>query len=120
MDANLDFILRHEGQQRLIMERLHELITVNPEITGKIRYRIPFYDRKKWVCYMNPIKKNGIELVFIHGHLLSNEQGLLQARGRRQVRGISLYHLEDVPKEAILEILQEAFLVDEELAKPKK
>lgn len=120
MDANLDFILRHEGQQRWIMERLHELITVYPEITGKIRYRIPFYYRKKWVCYMNPIKKNGIELVFINGHLLSNEQGMLQAKGRRQVCGISLYDAEAIPEEAILEILQEAFLVDEELAKSKK
>jgi len=117
MEANLDFILRHEGQQRWIMERLHELITTFPEITGKISYRIPFYYRKKWVCYMNPVKKNGIELVFINGHLMSNEQGILDGKGRRQVKGVTFYDVEEIPEDVILELLQEAFLVDGEMSR---
>ena len=75
MDPVLSFIYNLEGAQKLIAEHLHNLITSYPEVVYKIRYRIPFYYRKSWICYVNPIKNGGIELAFVRANELSNENG---------------------------------------------
>lgn len=101
-----------EEPQRGILEYLHQLLMAHPEVTCKIRYKIPFYNRKSWVCYTNP-RDGGIELAFIQGAELSNEQGLLQARGRKMVTGVVFHSLGDIPEAALLEVIQEALLLDE-------
>ncbi len=108
-----EFIMQQQDEQRDILLYLDALISAYPGITSKIRYKIPFYDGKSWICYLNPLKKGGIELVFLRGNELSNEQGILDAKGRKQVRGISCHRLEDIPEEAVREILEEAILLDE-------
>lgn len=97
------------------MLHLHGLISTCPEVVGKIRYNIPFYFRKSWVCYLNPLKNGGVELAFPRGNELSNEQGILMANERKQVRGIVFKKAEDIPDETILEILAEAMMLDEEV-----
>lgn len=110
----LEYIEARDGEQQRILLVLHELITSLPQVTDKIRYKIPFYDRKSWVCYLNPLKEGGVELCFLHGNELSNEQGLLDFKGRKQVAGISYFAVSDIREEPLLEILQEALLLDEE------
>lgn len=112
MDAVEAYMLDLEQPQRSILEYLHQLLMSNPEVTCQIRYKIPFYSHKKWVCYTNP-RDGGIELAFIQGAELSNEQGLLQARGRKMVTGVVFQSVEDIPEAALLEVIQEAFLLDE-------
>ena len=101
--------------QQEMMDYLHQLITSYPEVTAKIRYKIPFYYRRSWICYLNPTKDGGVELAFTRGNELSNEQGLLDARGRKQVSGVVFYQLRDIPEAVLHEVLQEAFLLDEEV-----
>ena len=115
MQPCLDFIYEKEGEQREIMLHLHGLLSTFPEVTGKIRYRIPFYFRKSWICYLNPMKNGSVELAFPRGNELSNAQGLLVANERKQVRGITFKKTEDIPEAAILEILAEAMMLDEEV-----
>lgn len=115
MNPCLDYIYEREGNQQEIMLYLHDLITSYPEIVGKIRYKIPFYYRKSWVCYLNPVKNDQVELVFLLGNELSNEQGLLESRGRKQVSGVIFSKVSNIPTETLHEILQEAFLLDEEV-----
>jgi len=115
MQSCLDFIHGQEGEQQALLLCLHQFIGTFPEVTGKIRYRIPFYYRKSWVCYLNPLKKGAVELAFPRGNELSDAQGLLQAQGRQQVRGIVFENMKDIREEAILEILAEAMLLDEEV-----
>lgn len=101
--------------QRNILAVIHDLIRDIPGVTHKLRYNIPFYHRKSWICYMNPIKKEGIELAFLRGNELSNEQGILNLKGRKQVAGIEIFAPKDIPLTAINEILQEALLLDEQV-----
>lgn len=115
MEAILSYIYEKEGPQQQVLQYLHEQISAYPEITGKIRYKIPFYYRKSWICYLNPTKDGGVELAFPRGNELSNEQGLLTANGRKQVRGVTFYSTKDIPEETIHEILAEALLLDEEV-----
>jgi len=108
------FILEKEGHQKAVLQFLNDLMISTPEVTSKIRYKIPFYYRKSWICYLNPIKKPiGVELVFIRGNELSNEQGLLDAKGRKQVAGVTFEKVEDIPVDPLLEVIQEAIWLDE-------
>lgn len=113
MTSIRDFILGLEGQQKVIITALDTLLTSQLDLQGRIRFKIPMYYRKSWVCYLNPIKNNGVELAFMRGNELSNEQGLLEFRGRKQVAGIELFSLQDIPDQPLNELLQEALLLDE-------
>ena len=115
MDQVENFILDLEGEQKDIMEHLHHLLGTFPGITSKIRYKIPFYYCRSWICYLNPVKGNQVELAFIRGIELSNEQGLLEFRGRKQVAGIVLRSASSIKIPAITEIIQEAIMLDEQV-----
>ena len=107
-----DFIYTHFGQKKEILLFFHHLLTEKFNLTPKIRYKIPFYYQHSWICYLNPTNK-GIEFSFPRGNELSNAQGLLQSKGRKQVMGIEFEHVSEIPELAIEEILQEAVLLDE-------
>lgn len=107
-----NFIYKHEGDQREILLYLHHLF-IDFDLSTKIRYKIPFYYGKTWICYLNPIKKGGIELVFIRGNELSNSQGLLDNKGRKQVAGLEIFNVKDIPQETLREVIHEAILLDE-------
>ena len=113
MNPVQNYILDLEGEQAALFQYLYDLINTYPEVEAKIKYKIPFFYRKSWICYLNPIKKGGVELAFTRGNELSNEQGLLEAKGRKQILGASFYKVEEIPEEVIHEVLQEAFLLDE-------
>lgn len=108
-----NFILGLDGQQKAIVSFLHNHLTTYHDLQGKISYNIPVYYRKSWVCYLNPIKNNGIELAFTKGHRLSNEQNLLHTKKRKYVSGIDLYDVQSIPKRSIDEIIQEALIIDQ-------
>lgn len=108
-----DYIAGLAGGQRVLMEHLHEMLTVEFDLEPKLRYGIPFYFRKSWICYLSPLKDSKIELAFLRGNELSNEQGLLEAKNRKMVKGIELSDLKSIAIRPLKEIIHEAILVDE-------
>jgi len=108
-----DFIYQFEGNQRDLMLYFHRLLTMDLNLIDKIRFKIPFYYRKSWICYLNPSKDGKTEFAFVRGNELSNVQGLLESKGRKQVYSIELEKVSDIPKQKINEIIQEAILLDE-------
>lgn len=113
MSAVEDFIYQFEEDQREVMHWLHDLLTSKLDLAEKIRFGIPFYYGKSWICYVNPTKKGSVELAFVRGNELSNEQGLLDHKGRKQVFGVEFNKVGDIPKDLLNEVLQEAILLDE-------
>ncbi|MGN8225279.1 DUF1801 domain-containing protein [Gracilimonas sp. BCB1] len=113
MNAVEDFIMRHEGNQQEVMLYFHNLLTSFPTVTSAIKYRIPFYDQKTWVCYLNPLKNDKVSLCFLRGYELSNEQGLLESKGRKQVMSFDFGSVKEIPKETIREVINEALFLDE-------
>lgn len=113
MEAVEDFIYRHEGQQRELLLQLHQVLTEELNLSPKIRYKIPFYFNRSWICYLNPTKQDTVELAFTRGNELSNEQGLLDSKGRTQVFSVEITSLADIQNEALHEVWQEAILLDE-------
>ena len=108
-----DFIYQFEGNQRDVMLYFHRLLTIELDLTDKIRFKIPFYYRRSWICYLNPIKNSAVEIAFIRGNELSNYQGILESRGRKQVYGVQFEKVNEIPVQEMNEIIQEAILLDE-------
>ncbi|HBX67365.1 MAG: hypothetical protein CL670_02200 [Balneola sp.] len=113
MSVVLNFIESHEGNQREVMLYFHNLLTAYPTVTASIKYRIPFYDQKTWVCYLSPLKNGKVSLSFIRGYELSNEQGLLESKGRKQVLSVDFEKVDEIPKNTIREVINEALFLDE-------
>lgn len=116
MDEVEEFISGYEGDTLEVMKYLHDLMMDQPGIYCKLSFKIPFYYRNSWICYIYPQKKGGIEFVFTRGDELSNEQGILDARGRKQVAGLMLKTLDDIPQESLFVVIQEAILLDESVS----
>jgi len=114
------YIYHLEGEEREIASYLHDLLTERYGMTYKLRYRIPFYDVKKWLCYISPQKKGGIELCFLHGRWMADIQGALDAKDRTQVYGITYHKLEEINEEVLEVLIADALEMDEKLSLLKK
>lgn len=108
-----DFLYQQAEEQRAIMLYLHQLLMQLPGVHTKIRYQIPFYYRKSWICYLNPRQDGSVELAFTRANELSNVQGLLNFRERKQVAGMIWQDQASYPEEQVMEVIQEALLLDE-------
>jgi len=108
-----ELIYQFEGNQREVMLHFHNLLTKDLNLTEKIRFKIPFYYGRSWICYLNPVKNNKIELAFVRGNELSNYQEILDNRGRKQVYSIEFEKISEIPIQQINEIIHEAILLDE-------
>ena len=108
--------IRHwsDHQQNLAMY-LHEMISSTQDLELKLKFNLPFYYRKTWVCYINKYKKDGVELAFPRGFELSQEHELLSSKGRKMVKGIALFSISEFQscKSQIQYILNEAVLLDD-------
>ena len=113
MSAVEDFIYQFEGDQRKVMLHLHHWLTTDLNLAEKIRFKIPFYYGRSWICYLNPVKNNKVEFAFVRGKELSNDQGILQSKGRKQVYSVEFEKVSEIPMQQLNEIIQEAILLDE-------
>lgn len=113
MSTVVDYIAGLAGVQKALMEQLHLMLTEEFDLEPKLRYGIPFYFRRSWICYLNPLKDSKVELAFLRGNELSNAQGLLEAKNRKMVKGVELSDLKSLPARLLAEIIHEAILVDE-------
>ena len=110
-----EYIYNLEGSQRELMLYFHKLLSVDLNLTDRIRFKIPFYYRKSWICYLNPTKNNTVEFAFVRGNELSNSKGLLDSKGRKQVLSIEITKLSEVPLYELGEIIQEAIILDDSI-----
>ena len=104
---------RFDGDQRNVMEYMHNILTRDMQLMDKIRFKIPFYFGRSWICYLNPLKNEKVEFAFVRGNELSNYQGLLQNKGRQQVYSIEFEKVSEIPVELLNEVIQEAILLDQ-------
>ncbi len=108
-----DFFAQFDGNQRNVMEYMHNILTRDMQLMDKIRFKIPFYFGRSWICYLNPLKNEKVEFAFVRGNELSNYQGLLQNKGRQQVYSIEFEKVSEIPVELLNEVIQEAILLDQ-------
>ena len=90
----------------------HLILSLIPQVEGSIKWSVPFYRYHGMLGYTNP-RKEYVNLCFTHGIHLSNEQGLLQIEGRKQIRCIHFHNIEEVYRESVSEVILEAALLNE-------
>ena len=113
MKAVEEYILKRPVIQQELLGFLHQHFE-SLGLHSKLSYGIPFYYGKKWICYMNPLKdQKSIELCFPRAHQFADPTGLLQIRGRKQIKGIYLDGEADIPLEEIQKILEAALILDQ-------
>jgi hypothetical protein len=108
-----DYIYSFEGDQLEVLLYFHDLLTSFQTVTSKIRFKIPFYYQNTWVCYLNPVKPNKIAICFLRGYEMSNEQDILESKGRKQVQSAEFASVDKIPKKLMSEIINEALFLDE-------
>lgn len=122
-DSFYDMLL---PQEKGICLRLRSLIFDHfPHLKEKFGYGVPFYHQYSRVCFIYPAsfpssgQDEGVAFGFNRGHLLSNEQGMLDLGARKEVAYVHLHTEKDIREEPLLELLHEAVLLDEDLYREK-
>src|ERR1043165_2137965 len=89
-----------------------------PFATCAIKWRIPFYSLRRNFCYLNR-HRDHITLGFPHGYKLAPQPGVLlgESENLKQVRYLKIRSVEDLYSEGTLQILHEAMILDETMAK---
>ena len=106
------YIWEQEGRLKERLQLLHDWLMEQRGMEAKIRYRIPFYYQKSWICYLNPVKPDKVELAFLRANEFTDPTGLLDLRDRKQVAGIILEGPASWPLEAMQEVLEVAIQLD--------
>jgi hypothetical protein len=116
VDIN-DYIETQDRLLKPLLTHLRKVIMLaHPNIREQISWNTPFFYCFDNLCYFSIIKKTkGVEVCFVKGFHLNNKSGLLDAKDRKLVKGITFTSLADCEEkeEAFLEILQEAVLFNE-------
>jgi hypothetical protein len=112
-----DYILSRKEPVRSLLEYLHRLL-LDYQLQPKIAYGIPMYYGHKWVCYLNPLKDDQLELAFPRAKEFTDPSGLLDFRDRKMVAGLILDPVEDLPIAAVKDILEAALALDQEKIRP--
>lgn len=91
-----------------------------PFVTCTIKWRIPFYTLRRNFCYLNR-HRNHITLGFPYGYKLAPRPGVLLGEDEKlkQVRYLEIFTVEDLYSDRTHEILHEAIMLDEMLAKKR-
>lgn len=122
MNAVQDFIAQQRSSQKEIMSVLRMwILDLGPHTQEKISYKIPFFYFYGPLCYLNPAN-DGVDLSFVQGKRLSNEQKLLEDKGRKNIASIRLHSLAEVEEREseIRQILNEAAILNQYLHQQKK
>ena len=114
----LDFLPDDELK---ITEILRELITnCIPDVTEKLSYNVPYYKRKKNICFLWPAsvlwgkKKTyeGVRFGFVNGHLLNDDINYLHKGDRKQVYWKDFTTVTKTDLEIIKTYLLDAVILD--------
>lgn len=121
-----DFFYDLPETEKVIVEQLRDIVLdTAPDFEERLSYGVPYYFLNSRVCFIwpssvKPGPKSGVVLGFCRGHLLSNEQELLEKEGRKEVYMITFHSPGEIQPEVLREIIYEAILVDAQFPKKKR
>lgn len=111
---------------------IHECLPEAKE-EPKFGLGVPYYSRHRQICFIWPssyswspkskdtaVKAGMVTLGFCYGNLMSNDEGLLDAEGRKQVYCMYFKSVNEMNEDQIRALLFEADLLDKSFKKKKK
>ena len=120
-----DFYYNLPPEEKTIVNKLRQIITACADFTEKISYNVPYYFLTTRVCFIWPSSvksgpKSGVAMGFCRGHLLANEQGIVEMEERKEVGMIIFHNVKEVKEHVLREIINEAVIIDAEMGKGKR
>jgi hypothetical protein len=135
-DSVEEMLMTLPKKEQVLVNRLRALIMeCIPKAEEKAYYGegIPFYRHNKLICFIWPAsvfwgpkrtpetqKAKGTSLGFNQGYLMSNEDGVLLAEGRKQVYVMYFQSVDDIDEAQVKSLLYEAALLDDTFKKSGK
>ncbi|RRB02828.1 DUF1801 domain-containing protein [Larkinella rosea] len=110
-----EYINRQTPEIHRLLAQIRRLILeASPKVQEKISWGVPFYFHKGHLVYLNPLRtpEAAVDICFLRGYELANEQGVLEGRGRRTVKSV-IVQSGDFNEDTVRELLQEAILLNE-------
>ncbi len=115
MQTVADFFTSLTAKQKPLADYLFLRIqTWKPELFPSIKYNTIFFTGHKNVCYFS-LKERGIDVGFIHGHLIMPRPEFITAN-RKQVVSLFFAYEEDVNEDLLQSVLDEAIRLDQRFA----
>ena|SRR3989337_166113 len=131
-----EMIMNLPKQEQVMVNRLRELVLeCLPMATEKGYYGegVPFYTHHRMICFIWPAsvvwgpkkkpevqKAFGVTLGFCQGNRMANEEGVLQAEGRKQVYVMYFHSLNEIQEDKVRALLFEAAIIDDTFGEKKK
>jgi hypothetical protein len=109
------FIYEQPQPQREMMTILRSwILDLGSHTQEKISYKIPYYSFYGTMCFLSP-HADGVDLGFTKGYELSNEQKMLESKGRKLVRSVTLHSVAELEEneDTIRHLLNEAAILNE-------
>ena len=101
-------------------QRVRELImAASPAMREVWRYRTPFYDHQRWMCYLS-LQRGRLVLGLVHGSLMEDPEGLFTPSDHKQIRHYHPPVEGPLPEAALRRLLTEAVLVNEAVERDKR
>jgi hypothetical protein len=132
-----EMIMNLPKDEQLIVTRLRSLIMeCLPLAIEKPYYGlgVPYYSQHRQICYIFPASalygcsqvanqsqtNKKVTLGFCQGNRMSNEEGVLQVEGRKQVHVMYINSLRDINEAQVRALLFEASMIDDSFGARKK
>jgi hypothetical protein len=105
IDAWFDALPEHWRERA---QRIRELILeASPIIREGLKYGLPFYDHRKWMCYL-ALQKGQLVLGFTNGRHLLDPGGALEVTAHKLIR----HYLPPLPPQRLNEAVLRALLAE--------
>jgi hypothetical protein len=97
------------------------ILDLGPHAEQHIKYGIPYFYFYGQLCYLTVIPE-AVSLCFAKGYALSDEDKILESKGRKQVKSVTFYSIASLEEheESIRRLLNEAAILNEYQYKQRK
>jgi hypothetical protein len=109
------FISKQPEPNRGIMTVLRSwILDLGRHTEEKISNKIPYFSFYGPMCYLNPTE-DGVELGFTKGYELSDDEHILESKGRKMVKSVTFFSLTSLEEqeEIVRHMLNEAAILNE-------
>ena len=109
------YISEQPQPQREMMTVLRSwILDLGSHTQEKMSYKKPYFSFYGTMCYLNP-HEEGVDLGFTKGYELSDDQKILESKGRKQVKTITFHSVAELEEteEAIRHVLNQAAILNE-------
>jgi hypothetical protein len=118
-----DFFHDLPNDEKAIALRLREIVLQSaPDFEEKFSYGVPYYFRHRRVTCIWPASsaggpRKGVFIGFCRGNQMSNEQCIIEMGNRKRFGLIRYFDVREINEGVLMELLQEAIMIDEEVWK---